>query len=276
MSKCQLLADGGAIAVITPYDATFVMEIKRYIPANDRRWDNPNKRWIVAPRHAKILQDLCMANFNELPLIPNVASVKPKIKQMILDVRYIGATKDRGDDERTAFGYFNGGWNVVFPEQVLRQWFDAPQDPSDQPTLYSVLGIKRDATTDEIKSGYRRMVFQWHPDRCKEPNAQDQFMAVQNAYDVLSKSRDRYDAGLTLEASLRDNTTQNYKDRMNTFASGYRAPLRCGLIMCEGVESMGLFTAQKIFAREDVRDAHGRVLVVSWKQGDDKFSEVWC
>jgi len=63
---------------------------------------------------------------------------------------------------------------------------------------------------------------------------------------------------------------------MNTFASGYRTPLRCGLIMCEGVESMGLFTVSKIFAWEDVRDKFGRVLVVSWKQGDDKFSEVWA
>lgn len=276
MGKCQLIADSGAIAVVTPYDATFVMELKRYIPANDRRWDNPNKRWIVAPKHAKTLQDLCMSNFNELPLIPNVASTKPTIKQMILDVRYIGTTKDRGGDERTAFGYYKDGWNVVFPEDVLRKWFDAQQDPSEQPTLYSVLGIKRDATPDELKAGYRRMVFQWHPDRCKEPNAQEQFMAVQHAYEVLSKSRDRYDAGLALEASLRDNTTQNYKDRMNTFASGYRSPLRCGLIMCEGVESMGLFTVSKIFAWEDVRDNFGRVLVVSWKQGDDKFSEVWA
>jgi hypothetical protein len=152
MGKCQLIADGGAIAVVTPYDATFVMELKRYIPANDRRWDNPNKRW-----------------------------------------------------------------NVVFPEQVLRMWFDAPQDPSEQPTLYSVLGIKRDATADELKAGHRRMVFQWHPDRCKEPNAQEQFMAVQHAYEVLSKSRDRYDAGLALEASLRDNTTQSIRELPNRF-----------------------------------------------------------
>lgn len=140
MSKCQLIADSGAIAVVTPYDPTFVMELKRYIPANERRWDNPNKRWIVAPKHGKLLQDLCMANFNELPLIPSIANVKPTPKQTILDVRYIGTTKDRGGDERTAFGFSNGGWTVVFPEPVLRAWFDAPSDPSEQPTLYSVLG----------------------------------------------------------------------------------------------------------------------------------------
>lgn len=276
MGKCELIADGNAIAVKSPYDAGFVNELKSRIQSTERRWKPEIKAWVVSPRHGKTAQELCEKYFNEIPLLPQIASVKPTIKQMILDVRYIGTTKDRGSDERTAFGYYKDGWNVVFPEDVLRRWFDAPQDPSEQPTLYSVLGIKRDATDDELKAGYRRMVFQWHPDRCKEPNAQEQFMAVQHAYEVLSKSRDRYDAGLALEASLRDNTTQNYKDRMNPFASGYRSPLRCGLIMSEGVESMGLFTVSKIFAWEDVRDAHGRVLVVSWKQGDDKFSEVWA
>lgn len=276
MSKCQLIADGSAIAVKSPYDAGFVNELKSRIQPTERRWKPEIKAWVVSPRHGKTAQELCEKYFNEIPLLPQIASAKPTIKQTILDVRYIGTTKDRGGDERTAFGYYKDGWNVVFPEPVLRTWFDAPQDPSEQPTLYSVLGIKRDATPDELKAGYRRMVFQWHPDRCKEPNAQEQFMAVQHAYDVLSKSRDRYDAGLALEASLRDNTAQNYKDRMNTYASGYRAPLRCGLIMCEGVESMGLFTVSKIFAWEDVRDNYGRVLVVSWKQGDDKFSEVWA
>ena len=276
MGKCELIADGNAIAVKSPYDAGFVNELKSRIQSTERRWKPEIKAWVVSPRHGKTAQELCEKYFNEIPLLPQIASVKPTIKQTILDVRYIGTTKDRGSDERTAFGYYKDGWNVVFPEDVLRRWFDAPQDPSEQPTLYSVLGIKRDATPDELKAGYRRMVFQWHPDRCKEPNAQEQFMAVQHAYEVLSKSRDRYDAGLALEASLRDNVTQDYKSRMNTFASGYRSPLRCGLIMCEGVESMGLFTVSKIFAWEDVRDAHGRVLVVSWKQGDDKFSEVWA
>jgi len=31
----------------------------------------------------------------------------------------------------------------------------------------------------------------------------------------------------------------------------------------------------KIFAWEDVRDSNGRVLVVSWPKGADKFEEVW-
>jgi hypothetical protein len=221
-----------------------------------------------------VLQNLCNKYFGEMPLLPTELSTKPVIKQKIIDVRYIGQTKDRGADERSAYGWMNDGWNCIFPESILRGWFDAPSYPDEQPNLYSVLGAKRDATEDELKTAYRRMVLQWHPDQCKEPNAHEQFLAIQHAHDILSKSRERYDAGLALEASLRNNS--NVKVNVTRFGNGYRAPLRCGLIMCEGIEQMGVFNVSKIFAWQDITDNFGRVLVVSWKAGDDHFSEVWA
>ena len=278
MGKCELIADGGAIAVKSPYDAGFVNELKSRIQSTERRWKPEIKAWVVSPRHGKTAQELCEKYFNEIPLLPQIASVKPTIKQMILDVRYIGTTKDRGADERSAFGWYKDGWNVVFPEGVLRAWFDAPSNPDEQPTLYSVLGVKRDATEEEIKAGWKRMVFQWHPDRCKEPNAQDQFIAIQHAYEMLkdTNSRERYNAGLMFEATLKNNVTTSKFDEIQIKYNGYRAPLRCGLIMCEGIDTIGLFTVSKIFAWEDVRDNNGRVLVVSWPKGADKFQEVWA
>ncbi len=272
MTKCKLTQDSGAIAVTAPYDAAFVMELKTAIPSSERRWKGENKSWVVAPRHGKTLQDLCMKYFNELPLLPAVANIKPTVKQQILDCRYIGTTKDRGSDERSAYGWHKDGWNVVFPETVLRAWFDAPATPDEMPTLYSVLGIKHDATEDELKSGYRRMAKQWHPDHSREPNAHEQFLAIQHAYEVLTKNREKYDAGLAFEMSLRNAPKLN-----NSFSTndGYRSPLRSGLIMCEGVENMGLFQVSKIYAWQDVTDNFGRVLVVSWPKGADKFEEKW-
>jgi len=272
MTKCKLTPDSGAIAVTCPYDPDFVYELKRYIPATDRRFRPSDKAWLVTPQYGTTLQDICMRVFNELPLLPSV-NTKPTIKQQILDCRYIGTTKDRGSDERSAYGWINGGWNVVFSEAVLRAWFDASATPDEMPTLYSVLGVRRESTDDEIKSGYRRMVFQWHPDRCKEYNAQEQFLAIQHAYEVLNKSRERYNAGLAFEMSLKNAPK---RDSQYSVSDGYRSPLRCGLIMCEGIESMGVFQVSKIFAWQDVTDSSGRVLVVSWKKGDDKFTEVWA
>lgn len=275
MTKCTLTLDSGAIAVRTPYDPSFVYELKRYIPAGERKWDGTKKLWMIAPQHGQTIQNICMSVFNELPLLPNMTNIKPTVTQRIIDVRYIGITKDRGADERSAYGYYRDGWNVIFPESVLRGWFDAPAQPDEQPTLYSVLNVKRNATTDEIKSGYRRMVFQWHPDRCREPNAQDQFIAIQHAYDVLKDEvkRERYNAGLMFEDSLRNTPKSGNRFAVDT---GYRSPLRCGLIMCEGIESMGLFSVSKIFAWADITDNQGRTLVVSWQKGDDHFTEVWA
>lgn len=273
MTKCTLTPDSGGIAIKCPYDPGFVADLKSAIPYTDRRWKAESKQWIVTPRHGATLQNLCNKYFNEMPLLPTGISLKPTITQKILDVRYIGATKDRGGDERSAYGYYKDGWSVVFPETVLRAWFDAPSQPDEQPNLYSVLAVGRNATEDELKTAYRRMVMQWHPDRCHEPNAHEQFLAVQHAYDILSKNRERYDAGLALEASLR-NTPKN--GNRYSVSNGYRSPLRCGLIMCEGIEQMGIFNVSKIFAWQDITDARGRVLVVSWKSGDDHFSEVWA
>src|SRR5919109_2280678 len=208
MSKCQLTPDSGGIAVKTPYDPGFVADLKSSIPYTDRRWKQDSKTWVVTPSHGATLQNLCNKYFGEMPLLPTGLNTRPTITQKIIDVRYICATKDRGGDERSAYGWHGDGWNVLFPETVLRAWFDAPAYPDEQPTLYSVLACSRSATADEIKSAYRRMALQWHPDRCKEPNAQEQFIAIQRAYEILSKNRERYDAGLTLEASLR-NTPKN-------------------------------------------------------------------
>lgn len=101
-------------------------------------------------------------------------------------------------------------------------------------------------------------------------------MAIQHAWDILKDDaqRERYNAGLALEMSLKNQpvNTDNLLNKVN----GYRSPLRCGLIMATGIESMGLFNVTKIHAWEDVRDNHGRVLVVSWGKGDDKFTEVWA
>lgn len=53
---------------------------------------------------------------------------------------------------------------------------------------YSILGVKRDATADEIKQAYRRMAAQHHPDRGGDTQ---KFQEVQQAYDTLSDDNRR-------------------------------------------------------------------------------------
>ena len=50
---------------------------------------------------------------------------------------------------------------------------------------YSVLGVERDAGADAIKKAYRRLARKYHPDVSKEPDAEEKFKAVAEAYETL-------------------------------------------------------------------------------------------
>jgi curved DNA-binding protein len=62
--------------------------------------------------------------------------------------------------------------------------------------FYEVLGVRRDASQDEIQSAYRKLARKYHPDVNKEPGAEEQFKEASEAYDVLSDpdTRRRYDS----------------------------------------------------------------------------------
>lgn len=56
---------------------------------------------------------------------------------------------------------------------------------------YQVLGVKRDATDEDIKRAYRKLAFQYHPDRNKDKTAEEMFKQVTEAYEVLSDPQKR-------------------------------------------------------------------------------------
>jgi len=57
---------------------------------------------------------------------------------------------------------------------------------------YEVLGIKRDASQDQIKQAYRKLARKFHPDlNPGDKNAEEQFKGLQEAYDVLSDPENR-------------------------------------------------------------------------------------
>lgn len=67
---------------------------------------------------------------------------------------------------------------------------------------YKILGVPKSATQSEIKSAYRRMVMQYHPDQNSDPKAAEQFLLVTRAYDVIGDTDQRrtYDSMLEMEA----------------------------------------------------------------------------
>lgn len=56
---------------------------------------------------------------------------------------------------------------------------------------YDILEVTREATADEIKRAYRKMARKFHPDISKEPNAEEHFKQVGEAYEVLKDAEKR-------------------------------------------------------------------------------------
>jgi molecular chaperone DnaJ len=60
---------------------------------------------------------------------------------------------------------------------------------------YEVLGVSRTADPNELKRAYRRLARQYHPDINKDPDAEEHFKEINEAYEVLSdqEKRQKYD-----------------------------------------------------------------------------------
>lgn len=266
-SKCKVTVQNGALQIVTPYNPQFVTLIKS-LPASSRRFDPVSKTWLVDTQYAAKVQEWIQKVYGEDIGNIAVSNFQPQTETRILDVWYLGKTKPVGDEYVANGMNAQKDWVFIFPESVLREWFEGiGNTKSNAPTLYGVLGIHRNASPDEIKSAYRRMVKQWHPDVCKEPGAQETFIKIKEAYEILSnpQTRAKYDAGLALEASL-----GKQQEIENLF--GYRSPLRCGYVLAEGYERLGRFYVTKIIDWRDIETDKG-TLTASWPASADQ--PVW-
>ncbi|XP_048343869.1 dnaJ homolog subfamily B member 1 [Sphaerodactylus townsendi] len=56
---------------------------------------------------------------------------------------------------------------------------------------YRTLGLARGASEDDIKKAYRKQALRYHPDKNKDPGAEERFKEIAEAYDVLSDPKKR-------------------------------------------------------------------------------------
>ncbi|MDQ1266035.1 MAG: curved DNA-binding protein, partial [Bacteroidota bacterium] len=61
---------------------------------------------------------------------------------------------------------------------------------------YKILGVDKNATTEDIKKSYRKLALKYHPDKNKDnKEAEDKFKELSEAYEVLNnpEKRKKYD-----------------------------------------------------------------------------------
>jgi molecular chaperone DnaJ len=92
---------------------------------------------------------------------------------------------------------------------------------------YTLLGVSKSATPEELKKAYRKLAIKWHPDKNKDDAAaEEKFKQISEAYEVLSDEtkRNKYDqfghAAFDQSASGQGGYHSNPFDIFNSFFGG--------------------------------------------------------
>ncbi len=92
---------------------------------------------------------------------------------------------------------------------------------------YEALGVPRNASQSDLKSAFRNMARKYHPDISKEPDAEEKFKEINEAYAILSddKKRAAYDrfghAGVNSTGGMSDFTNVDLGDILGEIFGGF-------------------------------------------------------
>ncbi|KAH0552612.1 hypothetical protein KQX54_013286 [Cotesia glomerata] len=78
---------------------------------------------------------------------------------------------------------------------------------------YEVLGVTRHVTSQEIRKAYKNLVKEWHPDKTDHPAAENKFVEITKAYELLADPERRKkfdDHGITEENMSRQKQSSNF------------------------------------------------------------------
>lgn len=184
----KITVAGSDYALSFGYDAALLKKLKDAIPESERTWHKTQKVWLISPKEIGMAINVVRLHTGRPLELPTEKPQAPEVMEKTFLLEYLGATKDRGK-RTSAYGSVNGDWASEFPEDVLKAFFEGgmlAQSRDGQQTFYQVLCVVESSTLEQIKSAYRRLARQWHPDVCREENATEMFRKLDEAYKTLS------------------------------------------------------------------------------------------
>jgi DnaJ-class molecular chaperone len=96
---------------------------------------------------------------------------------------------------------------------------------------YKILGVPRNASKQDLKKAYKKLVLEWHPDRNKNPNAETLMKEINLAWEVLSNDvlRKQYDMygeeGVAASSASREDQTKSGGSRGIQGGAGFEVDL---------------------------------------------------
>ncbi|KAK5579493.1 hypothetical protein RB653_009176 [Dictyostelium firmibasis] len=89
------------------------------------------------------------------------------------------------------------------------------RQPEKNLDLYSILGVNKESSLEEIKKAYRKLALKYHPDKNPDESAVQKFHDISLAYQVLSdpEKRRQYDLGGGF--NVNENDTNEFSQQQN-------------------------------------------------------------
>lgn len=134
---------------------------------------------------------------------------------------------------------------------------------------YSILGVAKNASQDDIKKAYRTLAKEHHPDRTGGDDVR--FKQINEAYDTLKDptARQQYDNPRTNTQQQYQYNTQNMNDIFNSFFGGARGAMRrnADIGISVRVELEDVLTGKDIIGRYTLHSGKEEVATIRIPRG---------
>ena len=136
--------------------------------------------------------------------------------------------------------------------------------------LYEELGLKKNATISEIKSSYRSLVKQHHPDA---GGKKERFLAIQNAWETLNDpiKKEQYDSSLYSSSSSFDSLNENWEEKFNS--KKYNSSIKDKEVETWIKE---IYTPINRFISQIIKPLNKEIKELSADPYDDQLMENFC